>query len=277
VFDPEIKAFYDSVKDPSWAEISEYKDFVALDPDIKKECFDQHGFQNRLDEITDLNHWINESTFVCVFKDLAYVPVPKCAYSYYTQHLTELGWKKVKLKDVDIGSTHFFGFVMHPLKRYLKGVTQMLVFSHAKETQLATDNPWHVVSDIDWDSFKYSLESKYVQNLIKQISIGDEHSTPYQLLFGNFLNKVHWIPMDLLTDNEIKLHVINFCKQHGHDLSLPLDDYRIHQSSELQLQAYNIIKNNFFEDKELIYKFYKIFGADLKFFYKLLDNFKKKL
>jgi hypothetical protein len=279
MFDPEFKKLYDAVKDSSWPDIHEYKDFVSLDPSIKNECFEMHGLQNRINEIADKNYWTNLTADFCVFGNLAFVPVPKCAFSYYTQTLTEQGWKRVKLKDLDIESTHFFGFMMHPLKRYLKGIAQMIVFSCVRSKTLDPLNTWKAPYDIDWQGVESMLESQYLQNLLNMVLVGDVHAMPYYFFLGDLIDKVHWIPMDTMSDDEMKLHAMAFCKQHGQDLSLKLNSQRIHESPPLQLKAYEIIKNIFFNpsgtQENQITSFYKIFGPDLKFYYQLLNNFQK--
>lgn len=280
MFDPEFEKFYQCVRDPSWPDVTGFGDFLSIDPLIINECFEKHNLQKKINEITDINYWSPQTDSVCVSGNLAFVPLQKCAYKYYTTKLTEQGWQKTQIQNIDMSSTHFFGFMMHPLKRYLKGLAQILVCSFARTTTITADNPWNSVNDIDWDSLDKSLDSPYLHNLMNRILVGDEHAMPYYFMFGDLVHKVHWIPMDILSDNEMKLHAMAFCEQHGQGLSLKLDDQRIHESPPLQLKAYEIIKNIFYNPSDIhpnrIYQFYKIFGPDLKFYYHLLVNFKNQ-
>lgn len=281
MFDSEFKKYYQSAKDPSWPNVDDYKDFVMLDPRIKNECVAIRGLEKRINEIGQNNYWSSMCGYsVCLSGNLAFVPVQKCAYKYYTKKFTEQGWKKVNIKDIDTASTHFFGFMMHPLKRYMKGIAQMLVMSFARTTKFVSTDPWNSISDIDWINFEKALDSPYLHNLLNKISVGDEHAMPYYMLLGNLQDKVHWIPMDILSDNEMKLHAMSFCKLHGQDIALELNGQRIHESPPLQLKAYEIIKTIFLSSSEAqshqYYTFYKIFGPDLKFYYELLLNFREK-
>lgn len=272
--DIEFKSFYDSVKDPSWPDIKDYATFTNLPKTIKNECFRFHGLTDRINEICDAAFWSNELLHVCVHENLAFVPVPKCAYTYYTTRFTDLGWKKVPIKDVDPDRTHFFGILKHPLERHLKGITELVVCSHTRsDPALDVKNPWIHQYDIDWESIKSSMSSRYYINLLGEIAVGDDHSVPYHVMFGDRLDKINWIPMDLFTDAEIKIKIMDICKNHGQDLYLPLDEPRMHESSTEKLEIYQTIKNQLLRSKTHLYRLYQLYGPDLKFYYQLLEKF----
>ena len=274
MLDPEFEFFYNSVKDPSWDDVSEYFDFVNLPLTIQDECRSVHGLDHRINEICDPNHWIMESSFVCVRDNLAFVPVTKCAYAYYTSKFTELGWTRKSLKDIDVESTNFFGFMLHPLQRYFKGLTQLVVEIHSDISEKPdSQNPWQHHVQTNWQDVQHTMKSKYFVKLLDNIVVGNALSMPYHTMFGNWLKKIHWIPMGRFGDDQLKMHAMEFCRKHGHDLSLPLQDQRIHRSSSMQIEIYEAIKNQFFNNPIQIYNFYKTFGPDLKFFYALLQKF----
>lgn len=274
MLDPEFEIFYRNVKDPAWADISEYFDFVNLPSTIQDECRHMHGLDRRISEICDPNHWISESSWVCVRDNLAFVPVTKCAYVYYTTKFSDLGWVKTRLKDVNIESTNFFGFMLHPLQRYLKGLTQVVVEIHSDISEHPDPrNPWRHHVTTHWQDVECSMQSKYFLKLLDNILVGNGLSMPYHAMFDNILAKIHWIPMGRFNDDQLKIQAMTFCKKHGHNLSLPLGDQRIHRSSDRQIEIYETIKKQFLNNPTQIYNFYKIFGPDLKFFYSLLQKF----
>jgi hypothetical protein len=275
MLDIEIKNCYTAIKDPSWPNIQTYLEFSKLPAHIKKECNEEHKFQERKNQITDNNYWINLSSDVCVYKDLAYVPVPKCAYTYHSTLFTNLGWKKIPLKDVDIASTKFFGLIMHPLSRWLKGITQWIVKSYAiSDIPVLDDNQWVVEPfEVDWQQLKLDLQTNPFKRLISTVNVGDIHSMPYSVMFGDLLYKINWIPMDTLSDNEVKISLMKFFNLHKHNILLPLNDKRLHESTSNQLDIFNIIKTQYPHNKEQIYSFYKLYSTDLKFYYNLLDTF----
>lgn len=274
MIDPEIISFYNSVKDQSWPNIENYFDFLKLDDRIKDECYNQFMFDQRLEEICDSNYWVNITTKVFVYKNLSFVPVLKCASTYYETLFHELGWQEVLLKDVNRSSTHFFGFLMHPIKRHLKGVTQLLVQSHDPLIPVPTENHYKVQADkIDFQQIKLNLSRPEFKNFISKIYVGDEHSIPYTTAFGDFFYNVHWMPLDSLTKNEQLTTITNFCKIHGHNIDIKLPGYNLNESTLDKLEVYNLIETMFNENEFVKYPIYKLFGKDLKFFYNLLKSF----
>lgn len=276
MLDIEIVNFYNSVRDPSWPNIQNYVDWASLPENIKEECNDLHGFQHRKEQVCDADYWRSITTDVCVYKNLAYVPIPKCAYVYNTTLFTNLGWEKVPLSKLDISSTKFFGTMMHPRTRWLKGIIEWLVISYRINEQVepSNDNPWTTkLFQTNWEQLKSDLNKDSFRRLLTTINVGDAHSMPYSVMFGNLINKITWIPMDILTDNEVKIKMMDFFKLHGHKIALPLDDQRLHQSPTEKLEIFNTVKTLVDNDQEQLYSFYKLYADDLKFYYNLVDNF----
>jgi hypothetical protein len=275
MLDSEVVKFYNNVKDTEWHSIESYADYLRLPPNIKNECATLHKFEDRKNQICDPDHWLHLTTRVCVFEDLAFVPVQKCAYFYNTTIFTNLGWQMVPLSAVDLKKTKFFGSVMHPLQRRLKGLTQWLVECYRTQATVPLEsNPWVIApTPIDWAQLKYDWKAGYLKNLIQSVGVGDPHSYPYHIQFGNMLSKINWIPMDQYSDNEVKIIMMDFFKLYGHNVQLPLDDQRLHVSSPEQNEIFDFIKTEFYNSPENLYSFYKFYSKDLKFFYNLLDNF----
>lgn len=278
--DKEIVNFYNSVKDPSWPDVNNYVDFCRLPAEIKNECNDIHGFQQRKNQIVDHEHWIQQLESACVYKNLAYIPITKCAYTYYTTVLTNLGWEKVPLNEIDMSSTKFFGTMIHPRTRWLKGIVEWLEIAYtSKGSTKPSIRPWSNpdfwTGPTNWEQLKSDLNSTAFQRLLTTLNVGDIHSMPYYVQFGNLLNNSTWIPMDLFADNEVKIKMMNFFKLHGHNISLPFNDQRLHQSPPEKLEIFNIIKtlldNN--QNQNQLYSFYKLYANDLKFYYNLVEQY----
>jgi len=275
MIDIEIAKFYNSVKDPAWPDIASYHEYTQLPHHIKNECNNLHQLNLRKNEICDADHWINQTLHVCVYENLAYVPIPKCAYTYHTTMLNDMGWKKVLLCDVDVENTKFFGMVMHPLIRRHKGIAEWIVQSYYKHTPITLkNNPWSCEdNDIDWAQLHTDIDSPYFKKMLSNIGVGDPHSFSYHATCGSFINKVNWIPLDTMTKHETLHSIMNFFKLHGHHIQLPLNNPPLNVSDQNQLQVYNIVKETFDNTPRQLYDFYKIYSNDLKFYYNLLDNF----
>jgi hypothetical protein len=273
MIDHEVKNFYQAVKDSSWPDIQTYFDFTQLPAHIKNECNELHNFQPM--KILGYEKFIG-NTRVWVHKDLAFVPIPKCGLVYYANLFSSLGWERKLVSDIDIKTTKFFGTMMHPLSRWLKGITQWLVFSYAHEPHPTKHGVAMVHTDraINWEKLKQQLNDINFQQILRTISIGDVHSEPYSTMFGPFLDQVHWIPMDIMSDDDAKISMMNFFKLQGHNITLPLGDSRRHVSSENQIEIFNLIKEITLDDATLHYTLHRFFINDLSFYYNLLDTFK---
>jgi hypothetical protein len=79
--------FYNSVKDSGWPEIETYDDFLELPEYIREECINTHNLTTRFDQIESPEYWQNLLTTVLQYENLAYVPVAKCASTYYITFL----------------------------------------------------------------------------------------------------------------------------------------------------------------------------------------------
>jgi hypothetical protein len=277
MIDIEIIKFYNSVKDPLWPDIHSYRDYQLLPAYIKDECNNLHNFQSRKEEICDADYWIKQTLNVCVYKDLAFVPITKCAYTYHTSLFNSMGWKMVRLCDVDVENTKFFGVIMHPIARRLKGIAQWLVTSYNETVpRWSPTNPWVFNDDdinVNWTQLHNDINTKYFKKLLGNIGLGDNHSLPYSTLFGNLLDKVHWIPMDLFTKTQVHDSLMSFFKLHGHDIQLSADRKPLNVSTDNQLQVYNTVKEIFNNNPQEHYQLYQIYSTDLKFYYNLVDKF----
>lgn len=248
--------FYNDVKSPSWPEIETYGDYQKLPLYIKQECEQQHNLFKRFSEIEDPDYWRKLTLEVWVKDNLGYVPVLKCAYSYYSKQFQDLGWKKTNIGSID-KETVLFGVIKDPLTRWIKGVVEFL--SQVVQVNNVTDE---------------FLERLLCAN--SAIAMPDLHSVCYHIQYGNYLNNITWIPMDDLDDQQIKTCLQTFCKKHGQSVDFA-DQHRINPSSELEKNLYNKIRKLLYEhiDKNSPYIInLQIFMApDLKFYRNLISNF----
>jgi hypothetical protein len=278
MIDTEFLKFYKDVKGSEWPEIASYTDFLKLPDWIKQECYHEHDLRSRLDQICDRNHWKKTTIYVLGHKNIAYVPVTKCASTYYCNLFSNSGWKFYQLDNLDQSTTKLFGFVMHPMKRHLKGITEFLVRSYTDklidQTNLDKNPevPWVVNSGpTDYATLLKDLDTIYMQNLVGRIGVGDEHSLPYSAQFGDLLYKINWIPVDILDSHDQKTAIENFFKANQITTFLQKNT-KNHASSDLQLKVFDkvcsIVKNSGYYPQ-----LHQIFDEDLRFYYNLVDTF----
>lgn len=278
MYDPDFVDFYQNVKASGWPDIESYQDFFGLPAHIQHECLQQHHMQSRLDQIVDPDYWsrINANTSMDVLTkgSIAFVPVAKCALMHYTDILHQQDWRTEPLGNLDLDHTHFFGFIRHPLLRFLKGMTQHLIYSFCEpDHSQCSDYPWQVVlQPPNWTKLFAMLEDPNLLRFIQGITVGDVHSMPYHLSMPKLLHKVHWIPLDAMPNKDCAILAQQFCKSHGVDVCMDSEQYR-HQSQHSQLAVYEIIRKNFFSDHRQRFKFYQVYGPDLKLYYDQLSRF----
>ena len=88
-----IKHFYDQVKDPSWPDVKNYNELINLPDKILDECNHIHELPTRLSQLEDTLYWKDELNLIGFqYKNLVYVPVAKCANSYYTNFFKQNAW-----------------------------------------------------------------------------------------------------------------------------------------------------------------------------------------
>ena len=256
-----LQQFYNDVKDPLWPDIGNYCDYTQLPDHIKAECRKLYNVESRINEITSVEYWRKKMLWGYQYKNLVYVPVTKCAHSYYCDVFeNQLGWKKIMLNTVDHNNNIMFGLVMHPLTRFLKGTTQWLWDAYGTTDSL--------------DLLETDLSHPRIQYLIESVILGDLHTLPYSITFGPLLQHINWIPMDVFTDNEIKISLENLFENHNHNIKLP-DNPRMNQSNKQKLKLFNTIKTLYQSSHSngRLYHLYYVYSDDLKFFHNLIDTF----
>jgi hypothetical protein len=253
-----LSRFYSDVKDPQWPDVNNvetYTDYLMLPDHIKHECENLHRFEERFCEIEDADYWRNLTIPVYRYNNLAYVPLAKCASSYYISFFKNNGWEETTLGKIG-NNVHLFGLMMDPSVRWIKGLTQFL------SNMFGLDD----------------ISDQMLEKIMQEIVTPDVHTISYRTYLGNYLEKIHWIPMDL-PDQQIKTHIINFCKGHGHDINLPINNDRIHTSSNKKLALFNKIKSlhtkNFNANNSLGTAFLVqlLLADDIKFYRKLVKSF----
>lgn len=250
--------FYKDIKDVSWPNAENITEFCQLPEKIQNECIEQHGLNDRMIEIQSTAYWRNKSyqSTVWCMGTLVYVPVMKCAHTYYTDVFKQQGWIPKNIWDLDLTTLHAFGLIMHPLTRRLKGITQSLIVSFDHD-------PTQVIA---------LLQQKNVAEFVQSIAITDGHTMPYSVTYDTKLSQIHWIPMDCLSDNAIKQEITTFCKTHGVEVHIPKTNVRSNASSAAKLQLYQLLKNQFLQQDSVPPDLYQLFADDISFYHNLIKQ-----
>jgi hypothetical protein len=253
-----FKRFYDDVKDPSWPDVTNYSEFCKLPNRIVQECVQNHNLPQRLENLGDSAYWIQQSGLNKVYTNgsLAYLPIPKCASSSYTRFFFEqLGWQSVRLTDLDPVKTKILSFVINPWTRRLKGVVEILCRSY----------------EHNYDKILLAIQDRDFLDFVSRVMIVDNHSTPYSLVFQPWFDQINWIPMDILSTQEIH-NAISLCfadtKENIDLTKIP----KLNESSAKKKTIYTLIEQKFLS-QQLPSEVGLMFAEDVKFYNRLVSKF----
>lgn len=252
-----IKHFYDQVKDSSWPEIKSYNDLLNLPTIIKNDCNHMHNLGARLSEIEDPTYWKKYQFHKIGYqhKNVVYVPILKCANTYYTNFFKDqLKWKQVNLDDLNWNEISAFGLVMNPMTRRVKGITQVLCMSYKE----------------NYKNILQLLESPYFVNFVSKIMILDAHTIPYTLAFGEMLDKIYWIPIEPFTDSELQHQITCFLNTKNIKIKMPTSK-RLNRSSNEKEKIFNTIQDIFLSTEPGA-ELGMLFANDIKFYNHLLKH-----
>jgi len=262
-----LKDFWNDIKDPSWSDVDTLDDIMKMHSDILRECYQTHRLDHKLQDINKASGFYDHWTTVLHHGNLGFVPVRKCGHLHFRDiFLNQMAWQEIPIKDFNGSDTQLFGVMMHPLIRYLKGITEW-IWRFWKDTEY--------LPALDQAHPKHPAVTDRLITMIKNSVVPDVHSLPYSLEFGPHLDKIAWIPLGLYDDHEVYDLVQGFFDLHGHDIVLARPRQRIHTSNHTKLQLYELVKKIHYErsynEHTLIYQ---IYSQDLKFYHNLLQSFR---
>lgn len=238
------------IKDPTWPSVDYYDDFIKVDTRIKHECISVHNVNNRINEITNPTYWESIHTDAYQKDQFVFINVPKCGFMHHEDFFVQrLGWRKVDYKDIkDSNEIILFGLMMHPLQRYLKGLTEFIYRNN-------------IADCLDLDNF------------LNQALIPDMHSAPYSMICKPVFNQIHWIPFTTMTDIDTKESMNALFKHYGSQLTIPTQHEATHISPPDKLAIFNKLKQVWETQPLSIYGVYLLHASDIGFYHNLLDTF----
>lgn len=257
-----LKKFWNDVKDATWPEVSTWNDFYALDQHIQQECFCRHGLQQRLAEIENPDYWLPHALPGMIKKDrFVFIPLPKCGSAHYKDFfINRLGWSRFQPRSLDeLASYVKFGLMMHPLDRYLKGLTEF--------------------------AWRFEIKDQDLQRFVTSCFMPDDHAISYSLYLGQLLADTHWIPFQDMTDIEVKSCMNKLFHHYGSNIEIPITHPAIHVSPQDKKILYQKIMSYWHQrqepedsspsrDNTNLYLIYKAHAKDLEFYRQLKNTFK---
>jgi len=247
-----LKELWQDIKDPHWPDIELWDDFALLSGDIKSQAA-HRGLYQRMAEINDADYWRPRSMQIdCYQKDrFVFVNVGKCGYQHHRDFfLHRLGWHHLPSEQLyhqkDIV---MFGLMMHPLRRYLKGLTEFL-----------------------WD--QRISEQINIDRFMEYAFIPDNHSMPVSMQCGPYFKQIHWIPFADRSATQVKTLMNTLFQKYGSSLTVPLEHPALHESHYEKHMLFDSIKKSWETKHKSCYIIYQLHSTDLEFYQELVDSFR---
>lgn len=129
---------------------------------------------------------------VCQNQNLIYVRTLKCASSFfYFNFVKNSNWRKIHWNDIDWNRHHVFGHLLEPLTRRHRAIAERLCMFGLE--QLYFDTP-------------------VLQRCLRDSITLDQHGEMYSNRYGNYANKIDWIP--LIGDHGTAIKMTEICIRH---------------------------------------------------------------
>jgi hypothetical protein len=180
--------------------------------------------------------WMDQEAECLTYDHLVYVKTLKAASTYYSAVLRTNGWRSMQFGHIDWQHNQVFGFIMDPVTRYLKGLTEDCL-----DSGLAP-----LINDV------LRLQQQQHLCLITQ------HTMPLSLLFGDRVYEISWIPLDLDLDPDDCLR--SMLKAHGIDVLWDGGFRHQHVSDAHKQELFLHTKTMFAQGNA---HFYRIFARDI--------------
>lgn len=108
--------------------------------------------------------------------NLVYARTLKAGSEFFYRNFTQTaGWEPQRWADIDWDRDHVFSYVMDPIRRRHKGISEVLIQTQA--TDLLFNNPAFA-------------------SVIAQVPCLDDHSASLHNIYGDRINSIEWLPMD---------------------------------------------------------------------------------
>lgn len=255
-----FKNFYDNVKDSSWPKVTNFTEFLTLPKHIQDECWQVHHLDIYLQQRQNIDYWTKHCSGNQVYShnNVAYLPILKCATRYYIDffHFRHR-WSEQCLADINIEQTAVFALIINPMTRRLKGLVETLGRSYGH----------------DYRKLLSALKDPSFLDFVSRVMITDPHTTPLSMVLEPWFDKVFWIPIDCLSDQQIKKQILYFLDEHGVEIDIP-DTPRKNASGTEKLEVFAIIQE-YFLNIEPPGELGLMYAKDQAFYHRLIQNYEK--
>jgi hypothetical protein len=162
------------------------------------------------------NSYLKKDNFV-------YVPVWKCASSYYIRLFEHNGWNQIQFQHIDWHNDYVFGFIRDPIERYFKGLVEELFAANIVGAE---------------EFIKQNIDNISNDNHLMFLT---HHGMPVSMLHREHISDINWIPLYQAKDwvsSRFKLEYPN--------------DLNIFASDDTKNKIYNFLVDTFGDNSLLL-------------------------
>jgi hypothetical protein len=117
-----------------------------------------------------------------------YVRTLKAGSEFFYRNFTETaGWIPMSYSDIDWNYQTVFSYIMDPIQRRHKGISEIIISSGTRELFLSRTGNFH--------------------NIIKLVPFLDAHSASLHDIYGDKINKINWLLMT--NDHQVAIQQTN--------------------------------------------------------------------
>lgn len=120
----------------------------------------------------------------CRFDNLVYARTLKAGSEFFYRNFTQTaGWQPIDYDEIDWDNNTVFSYIMDPIQRRHKGISEIIIATDTRDLLISNKGNFG--------------------NIIKQIPFLDAHSASLHDIYGDKVNKIHWVLMT--TDHQVAI------------------------------------------------------------------------
>lgn len=154
------------------------------------------------------------------WNNLVYARTLKCGSEFFYKNFTQTaGWEPCRWADIDWNRDSVFSYVMDPVKRRHKGISEFL---------------------IQTNSVDLLFSSVPFQAVIAQVPCLDDHSASLHNIYGDRIQNIEWLP--IVADHSVAIRATDaLLQRHGHQ-SIKWNSAFAHTTANYMDNIYNRVK-----------------------------------
>lgn len=190
----------------------------------------------------------------CRFNNVVYARTLKAGSEFfYRNFIQTAGWAPMKFEDIDWDYHTVFSYIMDPIQRRHKGISEMIISTGTRELFLKNKGN--------------------IDQLIKMVPFLDAHSASLHNIYGPAVKKINWLLMT--NDHSVAIkETERFLKQH----SVAVPDWNVnftHATGSYMSEVYVKVKELWENDPTVDDTVRNYFAPDIDLYQGVKENYER--